>query len=298
MISTPRVAILGVTGFVGSGLPALFAEKGIATTGISRAGKGDVPHVDSWQTPTSLDLAHHQAVINLAGEPIDQRWNPQVRQRFHESRIGSTQQIVHAISQLPENARPRVLINASAVGIYGDREEEMLPEFALRGTGYLADLCAEWEDAAIAAEPLGLRVVRLRIGIVLGRNGSAFEKLRLVFKFGIGGRLGSGQQWMPWIHLTDLRAAIVHATLSEKLSGPVNAVSPTPERNEEFTRTLAASIRRPALFPVPRFALRLALGEFADVLLASQRAVPTALDEDGFKFRFPLLAKAWPDLLG
>ncbi len=297
MISTPRVAILGVTGFVGSGLPALFAEKGIATTGISRAGKGEVPHVDSWQSPTTLDLAHHQAVINLAGEPIDQRWTPEIRQRFHESRIGSTQQIVRAISQLPESDRPRVLINASAVGIYGDRREEILPEFAPRGTGYLADLCADWEAAALAAEPLGLRVVCLRIGIVLGKNGSAFEKLRLVFKCGIGGRLGSGKQWMPWIHLTDLRAAIVHATLSDTLSGPVNAVSPTPERNVDFTRSLAACLHRPALFPVPRFALRLALGEFADALLASQRAVPTALDDDGFKFRFPLLTKAWPDLL-
>ena len=297
MRTTNRLAIVGVTGFVGRGLPGLFAENGVATTGISRAGNGTTPGVDRWQSPDTLDFSGHQAVINLSGEPIDQRWNDHSRRKFHESRVGLTTRVVAAISKLPENERPAVLVNASAVGIYGDRGEEMLVDTASRGSGYLADLCADWEHAAQEAESLGVRVVRLRIGIVLGKGGPAFEKLRFVIRLGIGGRLGSGQQWMPWIHLEDLRAAIVHCVFSEKLHGPVNGTAPNPERNADLTRTLAAALHRPAIFPAPAFALKLVLGEFANALLAGQRAIPTALQADGFHFRFPTFAKATADLV-
>lgn len=293
-----RAAVVGVTGFVGHGLPSLLAEKGIASTGISRSGNGALPGIDRWQTPGTLDLSGHQAVINLAGEPIDQRWNEKSRRLFRESRVGLTNRIVEAIAKLPADARPKVLVNASAVGIYGDRGDEILAETSRRGTGYLADLCKDWEHAAQDAESLGVRVIRLRTGIVLGKNGSAFEKLLAVFKLGIGGRLGSGKQWMPWIHLADHRAAIVHAVLSENLSGPVNATAPHPERNRDFTRKLAAALHRPAVLPSPAFALRLALGEFSSVLLASQRAQPIALEADGFKFQFPTLEQALADLVG
>jgi uncharacterized protein (TIGR01777 family) len=292
-----RAAIVGVTGFVGSGLPALLAEKGIATTGISRSRKGTLPGVDRWQSPDALDLSGHRAVINLAGEPIDQRWNGKSRRLFHESRIGLTTRIVEAIAKLPEAARPKVLVNASAVGIYGDRDDEILTETACRGRGYLADLCSGWENAALAAEALGVRVVRLRIGVVLGKRGSAFEKLLLVFRLGIGGRLGSGVQWVPWIHLADLRAAIVHAVLSETLEGPVNATAPNPERNRELTRKLAAALHRPAFLPAPAFALKLVLGGFSSALLASQRVIPSALKADGFEFCFPTLESALADLI-
>ena len=292
-----RVAIVGVTGFVGRGLPELFAEKRLATTGISRAGNGSTPGVDRWQSPNSLDFSGHRAVINLSGEPIDQRWNDRSRQKFHESRVGLTARVVAAISQLPENERPAVLVNASAVGIYGDRGEEMLIDTARRGSGYLADLCADWEHAAQEAESLGVRVVRLRIGIVLGKGGSAFEKLRFVIRLGIGGRLGSGQQWMPWIHLEDLRDAIVHSVFSEDLHGPVNGTAPNPERNTDLTRILAAALHRPAIFPAPAFALKLVLGEFGSALLAGQRAIPAALEADGFHFRFPTLEAAAADLV-
>ncbi len=292
-----RVAIVGVTGFVGRGLPGLFAENGVATTGISRAGNGTTPGVDCWQSPDTLDFSGHEAVINLSGEPIDQRWNDHSRRKFHESRVGLTTRVVAAISKLPENERPAVLVNASAVGIYGDRGEETLVDTASRGSGYLADLCADWEHAAQGAESLGVRVVRLRIGIVLGKGGPAFEKLRLVIRLGVGGRLGSGRQWMPWIHLEDLRAAIVHCVFSEKLHGPVNGTVPNPERNADLTRTLAAALHRPAIFPAPAFALKLVLGEFANALLAGQRAIPTALQADGFHFRFPTLAAATADLV-
>jgi uncharacterized protein (TIGR01777 family) len=252
--------------------------------------------VDRWQTPSTLDLAGHEAVINLAGEPIDQRWNDANRRRFHESRVGLTRHLVAAISNLPPADRPQVLINASAVGIYGDGGDTLLTEASPPGSGYLADLCAEWEDAAIEAEALGVRVVRVRTGIVLGRDGAAFKKLLRVFKAGIGGRLGSGRQWMPWIHLHDLQAAIVHAVLSESLAGPINGSAPAPERNMDFTRKLAAALHRPAVFPVPGFALKLVLGGFGGALLEGQRALPAALEADGFTFRFPTLESALADL--
>ncbi len=292
-----RAAIVGVTGFVGRGLPALLAQKGIATTGVSRAGKGELPGVDRWQTPDSLDLSGHQAVINLAGEPIDQRWNEKSRRLFRESRVGMTNTVVAAIAKLPAAERPSVLVNASAVGIYGDRGDEILTERARRGRGYLADLCGDWEHAARDAESLGVRVINLRIGIVLGKNGSAFEKLRFVFKLGIGGKLGSGQQWMPWIHLADLRAAIVHGIVSETLAGPVNGTAPHPERNRDFTRKLGATLHRPAIFTSPGFILKLVLGGFGGALLAGQRALPAALEADGFKFQFPTLESALTDLI-
>jgi len=297
MQATQRAAIIGVTGFVGRGLPALLAEIGIPTTGISRAGSGNVPGVDVWQRPDQLDLAGHSTVINLAGEPIDRRWTATSKRTFHESRVGLTNRVVAAIANLPASERPQVLVNASAVGIYGDRGDEILSETAARGDGYLADLCSDWEDAATGAESLGVRVVRLRIGIVLGTNGPAFKKLMLVFKLGIGGKLGSGNQWMPWIHLTDLRAAIVHAACSPTLLGPVNGTAPQPERNADFTRKLAAAVHRPAFFNAPGFALKIALGGFGGALLAGQRALPNALQADGFHFRYPTLEGALADLV-
>ncbi len=294
---TKRIAVVGVTGFVGCGLPALLAEIGMATTGISRAGTGSVSGVDRWQTPEALDFAGHHAVINLAGEPIDQRWTDASRRRFRESRVGLTVRVVEAIAKLPDEERPKVLVNASAVGIYGDRGDETLADTARPGCGYLADLCNDWEDAARDAESLGIRVVRLRSGFVLGRDGGAFAKLHRIFKLGLGGRLGSGKQWMPWIHLADLRAAIVHAVMSETLTGPINGSAPNPEHNADFTRKLAAALRRPAVLDVPGLALKLVLGEFGTVLLHSQNAVPAALEADGFRFRFPTLEAALTELV-
>lgn len=291
-----RIAIAGVTGFLGHGLPALLAANGFATTGISRSGSGRVPGVDHWQSPDTLDFSGHHAVINLAGEPIDQRWNERTRRLFRESRVGVTTRIVEAIAKLPAGSRPEVLVNGSAVGIYGDRGDEILTDTARRGHGYLADLCSDWEDAARDAESLGVRVVRLRTGVVLGKDGRAFQKLLAIFKLGIGGKLGSGTQWMPWIHVADLRAAIVHAVVSDTLSGPVNGCAPHPERNRDFTRKLARALHRPAILPSPAFALKLLLGDFSSALLASQRALPTALEIDGFKFRYPTFENALSDL--
>ena len=187
----------------------MLSAEGWEVIGVSRKGTGDAAGISKWTTPAEADLSNCDAVVNLSGEPIDQRWTEKNKRAFHSSRIGVTSDIVKKISALNEEHRPKFLLNASAVGYYGGRGDEVLDETAIRGEGYLADLCAEWEEAALPAEALGVRVARLRIGVVLGRGGKAFEKLLTVFKAGIGGRLGNGKQWTPWIHVDDLRRAIV-----------------------------------------------------------------------------------------
>ncbi len=296
MAGEKRAAVAGVTGFVGRGLPGLLGARGFAVTGISRGEKAGIPGIDRWQKPETLDFSGHQVVINLAGEPVNQRWTAEAKRRFRESRVDYTEKIVGAIRRLPEADRPRVLVNASAVGYYGDRGDDFLIETAGPGAGYLADLCRDWEAAAQGAADLGVRTVLVRIGMVLGKEGGAFRQLRGIFKWGIGGRLGHGRQWMPWVHLDDLRAAIIHAAVSETLEGPVNGTAPAPERNADFTRKLAAALHRPAFLPVPAFPLKLAFGEFAGALFDSERAVPSALVSDGFQFRFNRLEDALGNL--
>jgi hypothetical protein len=292
------VAVVGANGFIGRGLPKLLGERGLEVVGLSRSGSGQVVGVKRWQSVAAMDLTDCQAVVNLAGESIDRRWSELNRKRFHESRIGVTRHLVAALRNLPEDRRPKVLVNASAVGIYGDRGNEELDERSALGHGYLADLCREWEEAAIEAEVLGVRVVCLRIGVVLGRGGSAFEKLVRVMRTGLGGKLGHGRQWMPWIHIDDLRRVIVEAVVNERMSGAVNAVAPMGERNVDFTRKFAARLRRPAVLPVPAFALKLVLGGFGSVLLASQKVRPAVLESLGFEFRHADFESALDDLLG
>ncbi|MFT4176564.1 MAG: TIGR01777 family oxidoreductase [Luteolibacter sp.] len=293
----PVIAISGVTGFIGSGLPALLKARGASLLGISRAGSGNFPEIDDWQKPDALDLRRVDAIVNLAGERIDRRWTRKNRRRFFESRVTHTRRLVSHLASLPVDVRPRVLIQGSATGYYGDGGDTLLPETAPPGTGYLAELCRDWENAASEAKTLGLRVVTLRTGIVIGRGGPAFEKLTTVFRLGLGGKLGSGRQWMPWIHLEDLRRAIVHAVFTDALEGPVNGTAPTPERNIDFTRKLAAALHRPALFTVPPVALKLALGKFASALLGGQHAPPLALERSGFHFQHPTLEAALENLL-
>ena len=293
----PRVAILGVTGFLGCGLPALLAEIGMVCTGVSRSGTGSVPGIDCWQTPDTMNFSGHKAVVNLAGEPINRRWTAGNRLRFHDSRVGMTRRVVDAMRMLPAGFRPEVLVNASAVGIYGDRGDEILNETSAAGRGYLAELCREWETAAMEAETLGVRVVRPRLGVVLGHEGAAFRRLLRIFKSCLGGRLGNGRQWMPWIHLDDLRAVLAYSVSSNALSGAINCAAPATVRNLDFTRKLAAALHRPALCPVPGFALKLALGGFGGALLESQHAQPAALEAAGFSFRFSTLESALADLI-
>lgn len=293
------VGVVGATGFLGGAVCAALAAAGWRVNGFSRRpAAATAPGVAEWRSSDELPLDGLAALVNLAGEAIDRRWTAANRRVFHASRVGVTERVVGALATLPATARPRVLVNASAVGIYGDRGDELLGESAAAGGGYLADLCGEWEAAALAAGGHGVRVVRVRIGVVLGRGGPAFERLRRLFARGLGGRLGSGQQWLPWIHLDDLARIVVAAVADDRWQGPVNATAPEPVRNAEFTRRLAEAVGRSARWAVPGFALKLLLDGFGGALLASHRAVPAALVAGGFEFRFGRLGEALDDLLG
>lgn len=287
------VGVVGASGFIGGEVVAAASRSGWKVVGFSRRDRPADDKVHEWRRWTEApDLSGLDAVVNLAGEPIDQRWSPAVKERLWDSRVGVTRRLVGAM----EAHRPRVLVNGSAVGIYGDRGDEHLEEGSARGEGWLADLCDEWERAADEA-PEGVRVVKLRTGIVLGDGGAAWKKMRTVFGLGLGGRFGDGRQWMPWIHVADLAGAIVHALDCAELGGAVNGAAPESETNAEFTRALASNVRRPAFFHAPQWGLKLGLGEFASALLASQRVVPKALLDSGFEFRFPSLKEALDDLL-
>lgn len=244
-----------------------------------------------------MDLRHLDAVVNLAGFPIDRRWTTENRRKFHESRVGVTQRVVKALAETDLSDRPRVFINGTAVGIYGDRGDDVLEESSALGTGYLAELCRDWEAESWKAEEHGVRVVCFRTGVVLGRGGMAYEKMRKIFRTGMGGRLGDGQQWMPWIHVADWVGGVIECLENESLHGPVNGAAPEPERNADLTRKFGAALHRPAAVPVPECVLRLGLGEFAGALLASARVVPKVLEDVGYAFRYRRLEDALADLL-
>lgn len=293
-----RIGIVGAGGFIGGELSRQARLSGWTVTGFSRSGGGPGENASDWRIwSASPDVTGLDALVNLAGHPIDRRWNERNRRLFHESRVGVTRALAGALAALAPSCRPGVVVNGSAVGIYGDRGDEILEDDATAGTGYLAELCAGWESAAEGIAALGVRTVVLRTGVALGRDGAAFRRMCLPFRFGLGGKLGSGRQWMPWIHVSDLAGAILHAVEHPTLSGPVNGSAPEPERNAEFTRKLARELQRPAWFTVPEPALKLALGDFASVALSSQRAVPRALLESGFRFHFPELSAALRDLV-
>ena len=273
-----NIAITGASGFIGRHLMKSLAQAGHSVCALSR----HAPPVES------------DVVIHLAGEPVAQRWTPEAKQRIRESRIAGTRDLVDALGRLPR--RPEALICASAIGYYGSRGDEILTEFSAPGSGFLPEVCVAWEKEAQEAEAFGIRVVRVRTGLVLAAGGGALQRMLPPFRMGVGGRLGSGRQWMSWIHLEDLTAMFQFAVESQ-VRGPLNGVAPHPVANSEFTRELARMLRRPAVFPVPEFALRLLFGEMADVLLASQRVVPAAAQAAGFRFRFPQLAQALAALL-
>lgn len=234
-------------------------------------------------------------VIHLAGEPVTQRWNPHVKKRIRDSRVLGTRRLVQVIERAKH--RPKSLICASAVGYYGDRGDEILSESSAPGGGFLADICREWEAEADRAAALGVRVVKLRIGFVLGKDGGALATMLPAFKLLVGGRLGSGRQWMPWVHVTDVCEMFVHAAESESVTGVWNATSPTPMTNTEFTKELASAVHRPAFFPVPPAALKLAFGELAQHMLDSMRVMPEAALKAGYSFRYPELRPALRDLI-
>jgi uncharacterized protein (TIGR01777 family) len=226
------------------------------------------------------------AVIHLAGASIaDGRWTASRKRLLRDSRIVATRKLVDALGQLPKP--PRILIAASAIGVYGDRGDEELTESSPPGHDFLADLCRDWEAEASRAAAFGARVVSLRFGIVLARSGGALPRMALPFRFGIGGKLGPGSQWMSWVALKDVIGITMHALENSSVSGPVNVVSPVPIRNADFSAALARAIHRPALFPVPAFVLRTALGEMAQaLLLSSQRVLPEKVLVSGYSYEY------------
>jgi uncharacterized protein (TIGR01777 family) len=294
-----RVLITGVSGPIGAGLLASF-EPG--TTQIVRLVRGlaqNAGHI-SWDPLAPLSpaaVSGFDVVVHLAGESVVGRWTEGKKKAIRESRVQGTRNLAAALAQT--EAKPLVLVCASAVGFYGDRGEEVLREESPGGQGFLPEVCRKWEEASRIAAGAGIRTVNIRIGLVLTAKGGALGNMLKPFKLGLGGRIGSGQQWWSWIHVDDIVGGIHHAIRTESLSGPVNLVAPNPVRNAEFTKVLASVLGRPAFFPVPEFALRLAFGEMAagELLLASQRVEPGKLLASGYTFRFRELRAALENLV-
>ena len=281
-----KIGITGATGFIGSRLAALCRGGGHETLSFSRRpGAG----ARLFRLDAPPDLSGLDAIVNLAGEPIFGLWTAEKKRQIRESRVAGTQRIVEAIEAMAE--RPRVLINASAVGYYGDTGETLVDESSPAGRGFLADVCRDWEGEAKRAESHGVRVVFVRTGFVLG-SGGALKLIGPIFKLGLGGKLGSGSQWMSGVHVDDVAGIAVWAIENEGINGPVNAVMPAPFRNSEFTKELARNVARPAIIPAPAFALRLAFGELADSMLDSCRVAPRVALQGGYKYRFPTLPAA------
>ena len=296
-----NIAISGASGLIGRRLLKVLARDGHSLTALSRHAGTNLPpgvRLSVWDPvkgePPAEGLRDADAVIHLAGAPVAQRWTAHARRDIRESRVAGTRNLVAALSKLTR--KPRVLICASAIGYYGSRGDEVLAESASPGADYLAEVCVAWEKEAQAAEALGMRVARVRTGIVLDARGGALPRMLPPFRMGAGGRLGSGKHWMSWIHLDDL-AALFQFALAKPVSGALNGVAPNPVTNADFTRALAAAVHRPAIFPVPAFGLRLLFGEMSEILLASQRVAPKAAESAGFAFRFPELAGALADVL-
>ena len=299
-----RLILAGGTGFVGNALRETLTrndhEVFILTRQASRENApGACTRYVYWNPPNSgkweQEFEGIEGVINLAGEPIvGKRWSPQQKRKVIESRIGATRAIVEAIRKAKR--KPQVLINASAIGYYGPHGDEELNEDSSAGNDFLAQTCQEWEAEAMKAESLGVRVVRLRIGIVLEKNGGALAKMLPPFQLGLGGSLGTGRQWMSWIHLQDLADLISFVVEKKTLEGPLNGTAPAPVTMKEFSKNLGHALHRPAFFPVPEVAVKVLLGEMSDVLLKGQRVLPQKALAEGFVFRFPKLETALKDI--
>jgi uncharacterized protein len=298
---TSRILVSGASGMVGSALIPTLKAGGAQVVRLARAGtssRSDEQTIpwDPSQAMSPDAVSGFDAVIHLAGESIVGRWTEAKKARIRDSRIPATTNLAQALAQA--KVKPAVFISASAIGYYGNRGEEVLNEKSAVGTGFAADLAREWESATESAVEAGIRTVQMRIGIVLSASGGALPKMLPPFKMGVGGRLGNGRQWMSWIDIQDVVGAIHHILKADLLSGPVNMVAPKPVTNAEFTKILASTLSRPAIFPMPAFAARLAFGEMADeLLLASQRVEPAKLISSRYPFRFADLRASLENVL-
>ena len=296
-----RVAITGAGGFVGSKLTSLLMSGGNTVIRLTRktvAGEGEA----RWSTSEGLldpqRIEGIDAVVHLAGENIAAgRWTKARKRLIRDSRVDGTRQLATSLARL--DSPPSTLLCASAIGFYGHREEELLSEKSGAGSGFLADVCQEWEKAARPAADSGIRVANVRFGVILSPRGGALAKMLPPFRLGAGGLLGSGRQYMSWVSLDDAVRALLHILRTDDLRGPINVTAPSPATNREFTKTLGRVLRRPTIAPMPAFAARLLFGEMADeMLLASTRVQPVALVASGFEFRHRELEEALRDLLG
>jgi uncharacterized protein len=308
-----RVLVSGVSGPIGTALLASFEPQSTQIVRLVRGRAQNAAQVfwDPLAPVSPTAVSGFDAVVHLAGESVVGRWTDEKKKAIRESRVQGTRNLAAALAQ--SGAKPRVLVCASAVGFYGSRGEELLREESPAGRGFLSEVCRDWEDASRIAAEAGIRTVNLRIGLVLSAKGGALANMLKPFKLGLGGRIGSGQQWWSWIHVDDIVGGIHHAIGTESVvgpgngglgnglvSGPVNLVAPNPVRNAEFTKVLASVLGRPAFFPVPEFALRLTFGKMAaeELLLASQRVEPGKLGASGYAFRFGELRAALENLVG
>jgi uncharacterized protein (TIGR01777 family) len=295
-----HIAVTGSSGLVGAALVSFLTAGGHPVIRlVRRPPSGDEVQWDPTEGVRDLSrLEGVDAAIHLAGENIAAgRWTPRRKGAIHRSRVEGTRKLCESLTRL--SRRPEALVSASAVGFYGDRGDEILTEDSAPGKDFLARICQEWEAATEPASRAGIRVVHLRFGMILSAAGGALRRMLLPFKLGAGGRMGRGTQYVSWIAIDDAIGAIHHAVCTASLHGPVNAVSPAPVSNAEFARVLGRVLSRPAIFPTPAFAMRLAFGEMADaLLLASQRVVPRRLQASGYRFRYPELAGALRHLLG
>lgn len=285
-----KIGVTGATGFIGSRVGDFVLERGHSLVVFSRRAaslKSDRAEIRPIPETGLPDLSGLDAIVNLAGESIFGLWTAGKKQRVLQSRVSLTRRLVEAM----EKDKPAVLINASAVGYYGDTGETLADESSPAGSGFLSEVCQAWEAEAVAAEKFGVRVARVRFGMVLGKGG-ALKIVRPLFRLGLGGNLGDGRQWMSSIHVDDAAGLILWALENSGVDGPLNAVMPEPFRNETFTRELARAVHRPAFLPAPAFVLRLALGEMSHMLLDNSRVVPARPTSLGYKFRFPDLPAA------
>ena len=282
------IALTGATGFVGSRLLRRLIGGGERVHVLGRR-QPEIPNIDFFQWQASDPAAPAgafegcDAIVHLAGTPVATRWTDEVKRQIRSTRVDGTRSIVRGLTGA--RTPPRILVSGSAVGYYGDRGDETLTETSPPGSGFLPEVCMEWEQAARQAEASGVRVITVRLGIVLGKQG-ALGKMLTPFRLGLGGPLASGRQWMSWIHIEDVVELILFAIGKSNVSGAVNGVAPQPVRNSEFTKALGETLRRPAMLPVPRVALKAIFGEGAEVMLASQRVIPAAAASAGFRFRY------------
>jgi uncharacterized protein len=291
--TSKKVLVSGSSGLIGSALCKQLEGNGHRVTRLIRDGKSSASQI-VWtiEKPISPEsVSGYNAVVHLAGESIVGRWTAHKKAAIRNSRVFGTKNLAEALARAPQ--RPEVFISASAIGYYGDRGDEMLCEESPAGEGFSALLCCEWEAATKNATESGIRTAQMRFGVVLSSAGGALAKMLLPFRLGLGGKIGSGQQWWSWVDVHDVVGAILHVMNNGSVSGAVNVVSPNPVTNAEFTKTLASVLSRPAVLPVPAFAARIVFGEMADELfMASQRVQPAKLLSTGYNFQHPYLRES------